>query len=72
MLSYVRIEAPEVNNPLNEESGEARSAAANILAFRNRPYSEMVVEKWDGSKRIGTSLELREDFYSLAYISCMK
>ena len=61
-----------MSQPLPDETKEQRKACKSILKERVKPYTERARSVFDGPTRIGTPMELREDYYAYTYIHWLK
>ena len=61
-----------MNEPMPEETEEVQRTVKDILKFRNKPYRKQQRDCFDGPISLGSSLELREDFYAVCFLYWMK
>ena len=61
-----------MNEPMPEETEEVQNTVKDILKFRNKPYRKQQRDCFDGPISLGSSLELREDFYAVCFLYWMK
>lgn len=55
-----------------EEDEDETSIANKILAKKTTPYAKMHRDRFEGRLRLGDSLTLRDDIFSLGFLYCFK
>ena len=70
-LEFKQIHA-QLSKPLDNETDLQRKQAEIILEERSKSYFEREPSIFDGEVRVGTSLVLREDLFSYAYVHMLK
>ena len=68
-LEYLKLKTPAINSTENDEDKELASRFVDKLRL---PYNDVKRTRWTGPSSIGTSLELREDMYSVAFLYKLK
>jgi len=62
----------EIEKMLNKMKDDIKKPATEIIDKIKMPYTEQSRDRFDGPRRIGRGLDLREDFYSVAFLNWMK
>ena len=58
--------------PLEDETEEDKKKVEPIVKKLRLPYIERERTRWTGPCKIGTSLQLREDFYAVTFLYELK
>ena len=65
-------ELEALKKPLPDETEEQKETCKAILKERKKPYADRSRSVFDGPVRLGSPLEVREDFYAFSFIFWLK